>query len=92
MSLIIVLHNQGIDDTNISDYNYEVRINERIIESGHIAGHDRAKGWRPLVEMLVDCTNLGMDKEPKSTWKKAEDRNASNNSSDTYGAKLPRRL
>lgn len=36
-----------------SDYEYQVRVNDRLIESGTVTGHLRAWGWERLVERFL---------------------------------------
>jgi len=37
----------------VSDYAFEVRINDRVIASGTVTGHWRADGWEALVSRLL---------------------------------------
>jgi hypothetical protein len=54
--LIILIHNDGTGTDDSSDYTYEVRINQEVIEKGDIKGHDRKNGWKVLVHELTDCS------------------------------------
>jgi len=38
----------------VSDYEYRVRINHRVITEGKLEGHTRKDGWIPLVMMMLD--------------------------------------
>jgi (p)ppGpp synthase/HD superfamily hydrolase len=52
MSLILVIRNVT-KLTPVSDYTYEVFINERVIASGTVIGHTRDEGWEALVRKLL---------------------------------------
>lgn len=54
MSLIIVITNNGSGPDDAANYNYEVRVNQGILEYGHIYNHDRRDGWKKLVQMMLD--------------------------------------
>ena len=68
MSLIVVVQNmseresvKGLPDTygklpNNSIYDYEVRINERVIASGKGLKHKRSDGWPTLIRRLLKHT------------------------------------
>lgn len=51
--LTIKIVNDGTGTDESSNYRYQVLINQTVIESGEIKGHDRSKGWQNLVDMLV---------------------------------------
>lgn len=57
--LIILLQNVSVSDTPgdepASRYQYQVRVNERVIEEGVIEGHVRSSGWRPLIQKLLEA-------------------------------------
>ena len=65
MSLVVVVQNmskrkpvKGLSDNygrlpNDSVYNYEVRINERVIASGQGLKHKRSDGWPTLLRRLL---------------------------------------
>ena len=36
-----------------ANYKYYVFINSNMIEQGEVKGHDRDKGWKKLVEMIL---------------------------------------
>lgn len=42
----------------VSDYEYKVRLNHRVITEGKVEGHTRANGWVPLVQMIVDAETV----------------------------------
>lgn len=42
----------------ISDYEYEVWVNEHCIESGFVRNHARAEGWEQLVRRLLDTREI----------------------------------
>jgi hypothetical protein len=51
--LIVTLLNISLL-SDVSDYDYEVRVNERLLESGIIRGHRRSDGWRALVARVAE--------------------------------------
>jgi hypothetical protein len=59
MSLIVVVTNIT-QLADISDYNYQVLVGDgtpersKTIAMGQIKGHERAKGWKTLVQRIVD--------------------------------------
>lgn len=53
MALIIALHNIS-NLAPLSDYEYRVYVNKRLIEQGHVLGHPRAEGWTALVQRLLE--------------------------------------
>ena len=60
--LIILAHNTtGTKADGTSDYNVELRVNERVFAEVQIKGHIRAHGAAPLLRMIADQ----MDKERK---------------------------
>lgn len=52
--LILKIVNDATGTNTDANYRYQVLVNDTVIESGKVSGHDRRKGWRNLVEMLVD--------------------------------------
>lgn len=52
MSLIIVLRNIS-NLASISDYEYTVLVNEKVLERGKVAGHKRSDGWQKLVKQFA---------------------------------------
>lgn len=52
MALVIVLRNISQLDA-ISDYEYRIQINDRVIESGIVKDHYRVEGWEALLEKLL---------------------------------------
>ena len=52
--LIIKIINDGTGTNTDANYRYQVLVNDTVIESGEIKGHDRRKGWVNLIEMLAD--------------------------------------
>jgi hypothetical protein len=51
--LIIKIVNDATGTNESANYRYQVLVNDTVIESGEIKGHDRRKGWQNLVEMMV---------------------------------------
>lgn len=51
--LIVYIHNVS-KGVAISDYEYEVCVNEKRIARGNIKGHRRKDGWAALVQKLID--------------------------------------
>jgi hypothetical protein len=53
--LTIQIHNvtQPRNDKD-SNYTYDVYVNQDVIASGMVFGHDRSEGWINLVEMVLD--------------------------------------
>lgn len=57
--LTINVHNVGSDRPDgLSDYEYEVKINQNVIEKGTVKGHNRKDGWKCLIEMLITKSGL----------------------------------
>ena len=54
MALIIVFHNDSTGTDEAANYNVTVYVNQRVIATERIAGHDRAEGWRALVARLAE--------------------------------------
>ena len=52
--LIIKIQNDMTGTSVVSNYRYQVLINETVIESGSIKNHVRADGWQNLVGMLLE--------------------------------------
>ena len=52
--LIIKIVNDATGTNQSANYRYQVLVNDTVIESGEIKGHDRRKGWVNLVEMMVN--------------------------------------
>ena len=52
--LIVLVHNDGTGTEKRANYDYEVRINNEVIERGHIQGHDRKDGWQALIREIAD--------------------------------------
>jgi hypothetical protein len=52
--LTIKIVNDGTGTNTDANYRYQVLVNDTVIESGEVKGHDRRKGWVSLVEMLAD--------------------------------------
>lgn len=53
--LIVLAHNvtKG-EDLSISEYDVQVRINERVIWKGRVGEHVRAEGWQTLLHKIAD--------------------------------------
>jgi hypothetical protein len=54
MALILVFHNDGTGLDHDANYNVEIRINDRVIESGRLEHHVRSQGWAALVQRYLD--------------------------------------
>jgi len=54
----IKLHNDGTGDKATGNYDVEVLINNAIVWRGRVEGHNRATGWRQLVEDLSDVLRV----------------------------------
>lgn len=52
MSLTITLRNLS-NQTEISDYHYEISAGAKVIESGYVRGHARSDGWDGLLLKLA---------------------------------------
>ena len=52
--LIIKIQNDSTGTVEIGNYRYQVMINQTVIESGEVKGHNRKEGWRGLLLNLVD--------------------------------------
>lgn len=65
MALIIEIVNKS-KLADISDYEYRVRINQRIIKEGKVYGHERKKGWLALAQMVLDAEKKGEEYEGKT--------------------------
>lgn len=52
--LNILIHNIGTNENNIADYYWTASINDVVIKTGNIFGHDRNKGWEHLLLELVE--------------------------------------
>lgn len=50
--LKIEITNDETGTERSANYNYTVRINDRVIEAGTIKGHNRSDGWRYLVTLV----------------------------------------
>ena len=56
--LTIKIVNDGTGTNTDANYRYQVLVNDTVIESGEVKGHDRRKGWQNLVEMLVKQSEI----------------------------------
>lgn len=58
MALILILTNVS-NLAPVSDYNYEVLVGDgspersKVLEQGFIGSHERAEGWRALVQRVL---------------------------------------
>ena len=51
--LYIFIHNvSGLDE--FANYDYTVRINDRILAKGHLDNFEREKGWKELVRKMLE--------------------------------------
>ena len=55
--LTIKIVNDATGTNESANYRYQVLVNDTVIESGEVKGHDRRKGWQNLVEMLAIHSN-----------------------------------
>jgi hypothetical protein len=55
--LIIKIQNDGTGTPEIGNYRYQVMVNDTVIESGEVKGHERKEGWRGLLLNLVDTSS-----------------------------------
>ena len=55
--LILKIVNDTTGTNESANYRYQVLVNDTVIESGEVSGHDRRKGWQNLVEMLAIHSN-----------------------------------
>lgn len=56
--LIIRVVNDGTGTNESSNYKYDVLINETVIETGEIKGHNRDFGWRDLIRTLITNSSI----------------------------------
>ena len=55
MALILIFHNDGTGKfPTTGNYNVQIQINDRIIETGRLEGHLRVDGWEVLVQKYLD--------------------------------------
>jgi len=52
MLIIELVNKSGL--APVSDYEYSVRINNRVITEGKVLGHTRKDGWEELVLKMID--------------------------------------
>jgi hypothetical protein len=52
--LIILVHNDGTGTEEQANYDYEVRINNEVMERGRILDHHRKDGWQALIRDIAD--------------------------------------
>jgi len=51
--LVITFHNDSTGVNLQGNYNVKVYVNDKVIYSGRVEGHDRRKGWPNLVRMFI---------------------------------------
>jgi hypothetical protein len=51
--LIVTCQNDGTGDNTVSNYDCEVRVNERVIARVRVEGHYRLDGWQGLLRLLA---------------------------------------
>ena len=52
---MLILHIRNTTElAPVSDYEYEVLVNTRVIASGAVEGHTRADGWAELVRKVIE--------------------------------------
>jgi hypothetical protein len=52
--LTIRIKNDGTGTPEIGNYDFEVLVNNGIIDFGHVNGHKRSEGWQELVRMIAN--------------------------------------
>jgi hypothetical protein len=52
--LTVTFHNDGTGNEDIGNYDVTVAVNDEIIWTGRVEGHNRRYGWVALVDQLVD--------------------------------------
>jgi hypothetical protein len=52
--LIVLVHNDGTGTEVHANYDYEVRINNDVIERRRILDHPRKDGWQELIREIAD--------------------------------------
>lgn len=52
--LIVMIHNDDTGTPITGNYDYTVRINDYVIATGHIDGHDRREGAAKLIGMVAE--------------------------------------
>jgi hypothetical protein len=57
MSLIIELSNDGTGTSEVSNYDYVIKIKGRVLEAGKIRNHITARGWKVLLYHLAMQVN-----------------------------------
>lgn len=63
--LIVRIHNDGTGTDASANYTYEVLVNNEVVESGRVIGHDRSDGWPAL---LLDIAAGKVDKNIVSEY------------------------
>ncbi len=53
MAFILIVVNDGTGSQESSNYNYEARINERVLMRGKLRGFNRNRPWWCLVAQIV---------------------------------------
>jgi len=64
--MYIKLHNDGTGSDMEGNYDVEVLINSICVWRGRVEGHNRASGWRQLVEDLSDVLRVA---PPYEVWR-----------------------
>ena len=64
MALIVVFHNDASGTDESANYNVTVYVNQRVIATDRVEGHNRAQSWRELIRRL---SNKNADRPPLGT-------------------------
>ena len=59
--LTITFHNDGTGSVEVGNYDYCVYVNDMIIQSGRVEGHNRREGWKELVRHFADVMSTQND-------------------------------
>jgi len=54
--LIIKIHNDGTGDERIGSYDWEVWINQDMIDKGRVEKHYRMDGWEQLLRRIASVS------------------------------------
>lgn len=62
--LVITFWNDSTGDHPLKgNYEYWVRVNQKIVAEGRIEGYSRLGGWQGLVKSLADQVGEGVERE-----------------------------
>ena len=54
--LTIRIHNDGTGDVVKGNYDWEVWVNQNIIDAGRVEGHFRSDGWEQLLRRIASVS------------------------------------